>query len=190
MRLSILLFICLFSSSCVEKIVYLPFPTSFAVVLNINVQNNNTFDVTETVNGLDIAEEIRNQLQGEFGFEEIRETKIEGMSFAILDTDNAHSAANASFGLSYDGSAEEVLFSVDGLLLGDSIGERKEISLNSNGVDLLNLALEDIVEGNSGSLVTVHVTGEAFPEVTRFTLLLEFTATPIVEQRVEIFDPF
>lgn len=190
MRYTILIAIALFLSSCVEKIVYLPFPTTFQVILNVNVLPNNSFDVTESVTGLEIANEIRNQLQGEFGFEEIDETQIEGLAFSILETDDIHSAANATFALSYAGSQEEVLFDVNGLLLGNNLGERQEIDLNANGVDLLNQALEDIIDGDNNSQVVVRVSGEAFPQVTRFTLLLEFTATPIIEQKVEIFDPF
>jgi len=190
MRYTILVTIALLLSSCVEKIVYLPFPTTFQVILNISVQNNNAFFVEESVSGLEIASEIRNQLQGEFGFDEINDTQIEGLAFTILETDDIHSAINASFSLSYAGSPQETLFDLQELILGNRIGERQEADLNANGVSLLNQALMDIIDGNNNSLVIVNGTGEAFPEVNQFTLLLEFTATPIIEQKVEIFDPF
>ena len=157
MKRLLLIFICLNLFSCVERILYLPFPTDFILQFDIVIDENQEFSVDDVVNSSEIAVKIVEQLDEE-QIEQITEIDLEAMSYELIFTDDIHSLASANFELFYPGFQPVNIFSVQDSILGNIINEEKAIVLSSEAVNILNQAFDDVLN-NVNSDIRVLANG-------------------------------
>lgn len=183
----ILLFI---SSGCQLKEIDQPIPFTYVFDFDMAADGSTSFNDSASVSAQEISSALQDQLDGELSLESISESYVEGLSYTLLDVDQTHAIVNSDFTLFYGGNTPVSLLSLEDVIIGEILNEPQPVAMPPEGVDLLQTAIDNILSGNASGELLVTGQGSISHLVRRFTLRVEITVTHVVQQEIEVFDPF
>ena len=112
------------------------------------------------------------------------------LAYVLIDTDQTHAIINGDFRIRYANGAAADLIDLEDVVLGEILGVPQSVSLTDQNIAIVQQAVDEIIAGSSISNITVSGAGSTSHLVNRFIIEVRLTITHVVEQKVEIFDPF
>ena len=180
----------LLAGGCKEKTVFQPIPYTYVFSFNMLPQGSTAFADSSTLSGAEIRQAIVEQLDGDFSLEEITQNNVESLAYVLIDTDQTHAIINGDFRIRYANGAAADLIDLEDVVLGEILGVPQSVSLTDQNIAIVQQAVDEIIAGSSISNITVSGAGSTSHLVNRFIIEVRLTITHVVEQKVEIFDPF
>jgi hypothetical protein len=182
----------LLMATCKNVLVYYPVPLTSEVVLDIEVVNG-SYNKTLPLD-LDIYfKDLDDQLQSDYGvsLDDVDRIKLEGAAYTILETD-ADIVVSGNVNLTY-ASQSDTLMGLEGVRLEEILDKPQADALYSEGIGLLNQALQEYLSfGGQSKYVDLNTNGslsESTATNMKFTMKIEFTITTVIKKNHEVFDP-
>jgi hypothetical protein len=158
-------------------------------------QNETTSQWTEPA-VIDIAQEIRDILEDNgYDTDDLEDARLTSASYGVTQFSQAHDwTISGSITVTYNGNTQTIL-NYASQSIQDALGEKISAPLETGGVDLVNGALQDFLNGANPVLTFTIDNGSTTPPPTvEDPMIFDWRAwlaiQVIIDENVKVFDPF
>ncbi len=176
--------------ACDTKIILIPIPNTYGFNFQVYLEEGFTeYADSDTLTAQDVLDAIEANLSDDLTLADVKNHAIESLSYELLYVDQSHAIFTGDFVMTYGEYQPVTLLSLENAVVGELVGNPQTTTFNESTVDLLQTALQEILDGNNESRIVVNAQGNVSHLVRSFEIQVSVTISHVVEQMIDVPDP-